>query len=76
VNTIELQRNVNVVVKWLDSGEPFILVGPEGSGKSVVIRRSLELFRQSVKTQVVTLHCNAQTQAQQIIQKLNQVLGK
>ena len=61
VNTIELQRNVGVVIRWLEAAEPFILVGPEGSGKSVVIRKSLETFRQQFKTQIVTLHCNAQT---------------
>jgi len=41
---------------WLDNGHSFILVGPEGCGKSLVIRN---LINQMKSTQVAMIHCNA-----------------
>ncbi len=38
VRTINIQRDINLIKPWLDSGDSFILVGPEGSGKNLMIR--------------------------------------
>lgn len=47
-----------------------ILVGPEGCGKNLVIR---SLIHQMKSTQIAIIHCNAQTSAFHVIQKLNQM---
>ena len=49
--------------------EPFILVGPEGCGKSMIINHT---FRQRRNTAISTIHCNAQTTADDIINKVAQ----
>jgi hypothetical protein len=49
--------------------EPFILVGPEGCGKSMLLRNC---FSQLRSTSVATIHCSSQTTAQHVIQKLQQ----
>ena len=37
VQTIGAQRDANMIRSYLETEEPFILVGPEGCGKSLVI---------------------------------------
>ncbi len=49
--------------------EPFILVGPEGCGKSMLLKNC---FSQLRSTSVATIHCSSQTTAQHVIQKLHQ----
>jgi ribose 1,5-bisphosphokinase PhnN len=58
------------VVQWLEQNETVLIVGPEGAGKHSVFTYALEVLQSNVKTQVVTIYCNAQTNAIQIIQKL------
>ena len=57
---------------WLQSTNkhPFIVVGPEGCGKELLLRHS---FNQLRSVQVAVVHCSAQTSAMHIIQKLSQV---
>jgi dynein heavy chain 2 len=57
---------------WLESSHrhPFIVVGPEGCGKELLLRHSFEGLR---SVQVAVVHCSAQTAAMHIIQKLSQV---
>ena len=50
--------------------EPFILVGPEGCGKSMIINHA---FRQRRNIGIATIHCNAQTTADDIISKISQL---
>ena len=76
VNTISVQRDLEILKPWVQNCEPFIVVGPEGSGKSLLIRTAFNELRKKMKIQVATIHCNAQTMAQQVIQKLNQVCLK
>jgi dynein heavy chain 2, cytosolic len=45
VNTINIQRDINLLKPWLDSGDSFILVGPEGSGKNLIIRNLIKQMK-------------------------------
>lgn len=68
--TASIQRNADLVRGWLSKMEPFILVGPEGAGKSLLLNY---LFTTELKTSSVsTLHCNSQTTAEHIIQRITQ----
>lgn len=53
-----------LVKPLLDNDESFILVGPEGCGKNLVIT---SLIKQMKSTQVAVIHCNAQTAAFHVI---------
>lgn len=37
VPTVNVQRDIAMIKPWLDSGDSFILVGPEGCGKNLII---------------------------------------
>lgn len=69
VPTVSVQRGLKVIEPWVDKMEPFILVGPEGSGKNMLIRQA---FRNLKAVNVTVLHCNAQTTADHIIHKIAQ----
>ncbi len=45
VKTKAAQRDLNYIRDWVKHGEPFILVGPEGCGKNLMIRNALEELR-------------------------------
>jgi len=66
--TQTIQRDIALVKPLLEKDESFILVGPEGCGKNLVIRG---LIKQMKSTQLAIIHCNAQTAAFHVIQKLN-----
>ena len=53
---------------WVERMEPFILVGPEGSGKNMLLKHCFSNAGKS--TAVTTLHCNSQTTALHVIQKI------
>lgn len=57
-----------MVKPLLETDQSLILVGPEGCGKNLVIR---SLIHQMKSTQIAIIHCNAQTSAFHVIQKLN-----
>ncbi|KAF5224389.1 Cytoplasmic dynein 2 heavy chain (DYNC2H1) [Trypanosoma cruzi] len=74
IATIECQRNMEVMRAWtkpLRPGvyRPFILVGPEGCGKTMLLTN---LFAGISGTRVATVNCSAQTEAIHVIQKLKQ----
>ncbi|XP_075248310.1 cytoplasmic dynein 2 heavy chain 1-like [Convolutriloba macropyga] len=56
---------------WLQSGQrqPFILIGPEGCGKSMLLNHC---FSQLRSVQIAAVYCSAQTSPEHILQKLNQ----
>jgi dynein heavy chain 2 len=70
--TTDIQRNAAIILPWLrmDSREPFLLVGPEGCGKELLLNYCFSNFS---STSVATIHCSAQTSSLHIQQKLNQV---
>lgn len=70
---------------WIEASEPFVLVGPEGCGKDMIIRyafstdraqshggrgRSGQAGMKKVKTSLAVLHCNARTTAEHVIAKV------
>lgn len=73
VRTKGIQRDMDQFKGWLEAGDPFILVGPEGCGKSLMLRNA---FKQLRSVQVASIHCNAQTTAVNVLQKLLQVCAQ
>jgi dynein heavy chain 2 len=59
-----------MIQPWLENGDSFIVVGPEGCGKNLMIRNTI---KQMKSRQIAIIHCNAQTSAFHVIQKLNQM---
>eukprot|EP00051_Salpingoeca_urceolata_P021875 m.349048 g.349048 ORF g.349048 m.349048 type:complete len:4259 (-) comp19881_c0_seq4:199-12975(-) len=70
VRTNDVQMITDVIGPWLAHGDPFVVVGPEGSGKANILRDCISQLR---STTVAMLHCNAQTSAEDVLQKLSQV---
>lgn len=70
VQTVMVQRTLATLESWIVNMEPFILVGPEGCGKSMIINHA---FRRKKNIGIATLHCNAQTTSDDVISKIAQV---
>lgn len=70
VRTAAVQRDELLLAPWMNQMEPFILVGPEGCGKNMLLSR---LFNSQRSTQVAVVHCSAQTLAAHVIHKLSSV---
>ena len=69
IPTVTVQRTMATLDGWIANMEPFILVGPEGCGKSMIINHA---FKQRRNVGIATLHCNAQTTADDVISKIAQ----
>ncbi|KAG5491847.1 hypothetical protein JIQ42_01756 [Leishmania sp. Namibia] len=74
VSTVECQRALEVMRAWAKPTRPgvyrpFILVGPEGCGKTMLLNN---LFMNTTGTRVASINCSAQTEAVHVIQKLKQ----
>ena len=69
IETVSVQRTVDIIMPWLKNQEPFIFVGPEGAGKQMILRTC---FNKLHSVNVVTIHCSSQTKAVHIIRQLNQ----
>ena len=67
IRTVSLQRNLDMFQGWFDRKEPFIIVGPQGCGKSMMMNH---IFRKRKGTTVTTLDCSSQTTAMNVIQKI------
>lgn len=70
VRTAAVQRDEMMMLPWMANMEPFILVGPEGCGKNMLLSK---LFSAHRGTQVAVVHCSAQTLASHVIHKLASV---
>jgi dynein heavy chain 2 len=70
--TKDVQRDLDLFQSWLqpDNKQPFIIVGPEGCGKSLLLQYCFEKLRSA---QVAVIHCTAQTSSVQVLQKLSQL---
>jgi dynein heavy chain 2 len=53
-----------------------VIVGKEGCGKSLLLEASIQELERAEKCKLVTLHCNRETKASLIIQKLYQTCQK
>uniref|UniRef100_A0A915PL62 Cytoplasmic dynein 2 heavy chain 1 n=1 Tax=Setaria digitata TaxID=48799 RepID=A0A915PL62_9BILA len=69
--TASAQANRDIICSWLDNRnrQPFMMYGPDGSGKECLLRYCLKLDSNS---QLAILHCSAQTESQQILDLLHQ----
>ena len=72
VQTSDVKGILATLMHWLDPEvqQPFILVGPEGSGKSMMLK---DCFKQLRNTNVAIVHCSAHITPQHVIQKLAQM---
>ncbi|XP_073674385.1 cytoplasmic dynein 2 heavy chain 1-like [Garra rufa] len=70
IHTPDTQRGLDHFTPWLSSNhrQPFLLVGPEGCGKGMLLHCA---FSQLRSTQVAVVHCSAQTSSRHILQKLS-----
>jgi dynein heavy chain 2, cytosolic len=69
VKTGSILRDMEIIKTWLESNEPFIVLGPEGCGKSLLINHTVNSLK-SCGMSIV--NCTSQTSAGNIIQKLLQ----
>lgn len=67
VRTIDIQRNYDLLLPWITQGDPILLCGPEGAGKSLLLRY---LFDTVKNICVSTVYCSAQTNASHIVSSL------
>ncbi|XP_055023019.1 cytoplasmic dynein 2 heavy chain 1 [Boleophthalmus pectinirostris] len=71
IETTDMQRSLHCFSPWLTAKQrqPFMVVGPEGCGKGMLLRYA---FSQLRSTQVAVVHCSAQTSSRHVLQKLGQ----
>ncbi|EAX95758.1 Dynein heavy chain family protein [Trichomonas vaginalis G3] len=69
VSTTEVQRTIHTIKNWIETGQPMMLVGPRGSGKTTVLTH---LFKLLPSTTTIVLNCSAQTDAASLMTKLMQ----
>jgi dynein heavy chain 2 len=74
VPTASVLQNMDLFRTWLADEQPFIVCGPQGAGKNLLIRHAINRFQRETDTNlsVATLHCNAQTSSKDVIGKLRQ----
>ncbi|XP_042221258.1 cytoplasmic dynein 2 heavy chain 1-like isoform X2 [Homarus americanus] len=70
--TADAKCSLDYFMPWLqlETSQPFILVGPEGCGKSLLLHHCFSRLR---STQVTMIHCSAYTAPQHVLQKLSQM---
>uniref|UniRef100_A0A671UTR1 Cytoplasmic dynein 2 heavy chain 1 n=1 Tax=Sparus aurata TaxID=8175 RepID=A0A671UTR1_SPAAU len=71
IETPDMQRGLHCFSPWLTAQhrQPFMVVGPEGCGKGMLLRYAFSRLR---STQVAVVHCSAQTSSRHVLQKLGQ----
>ncbi|XP_054598719.1 cytoplasmic dynein 2 heavy chain 1 isoform X1 [Nothobranchius furzeri] len=71
IETPGMQRGLHGFSPWLtaEHRQPFMVVGPEGCGKGMLLRHAFSHLR---STQVAVVHCSAQTSSRHVLQKLSQ----
>ncbi|XP_026994578.2 cytoplasmic dynein 2 heavy chain 1 isoform X2 [Tachysurus fulvidraco] len=70
IHTPHTQHALHNFTHWLSGHtQPFLLVGPEGCGKGMLLRYVFSRLR---STQVAVIHCSAQTTSRHVLQKLTQ----
>ncbi|XP_026049501.1 cytoplasmic dynein 2 heavy chain 1 isoform X1 [Astatotilapia calliptera] len=71
IETPGMQRGLQGFSPWLTTQhrQPFMVIGPEGCGKGMLLRYAFSRLR---STQVAVVHCSAQTSSRHVLQKLSQ----
>ncbi|KAG7479772.1 hypothetical protein JOB18_034928 [Solea senegalensis] len=71
IETPDMQRGLDCFSPWLTAQhrQPFMVAGPEGCGKGMLLRHAFSRLR---STQVAVVHCSAQTSSRHVLQKLSQ----
>nr|XP_040568861.1 cytoplasmic dynein 2 heavy chain 1-like [Lepeophtheirus salmonis] len=69
IHTPEVQFTISQVKDALLRNEPFLLVGPECSGKSIILQYAFDRMRSTV---VATIHCYANITPKDVVHKLSQ----
>ncbi|XP_034239710.1 cytoplasmic dynein 2 heavy chain 1 [Thrips palmi] len=72
VHTINVKLTLSILSVWLhqENSEPFLLVGPAGCGKSMILN---ECFQNLRGVEVAIVHCSAQITPEHVLQRLKQV---
>ena len=72
VKTGDIKYTLDCLMSYLDpeNRQPFLLLGPEGCGKSLLLDHCFKRLR---STNVAVVHCSAHITPQHVIQKLAQV---
>lgn len=76
LQTAKVQAYLAVLQRWVEQNEHFVVVGPEGSGKSMLIKTAYFEIKKTMKINFATISCSSQTNAQHIINKLYQICLK
>lgn len=71
IMTASAQANRDVICSWLETRnrQPFVVYGPDGSGKESLLRHCLDL---DLNSKMAILHCSPQTRTQQMLEILHQ----
>ena len=74
VQTSCVLQNVDLFFTWLADEQPIIVSGPEGCGKNLLIRQSINRLQDEfdLTFNVAVLHCNARTSSKDVLQNLRQ----
>ena len=49
VNVVSLQRNMQILKQWVQFNDPFVVVGPEGCGKNLLIKTAFKELQATMK---------------------------
>lgn len=74
VPTQSVLTQAGLLAPWLGRGDPVVVVGPEGCGKSLLLTSLCSMLPGQVK--IATLACSSSTGANAVIAKLKQLCGK
>eukprot|EP01062_Namystynia_karyoxenos_P045109 TRINITY_DN3342_c0_g5_i1.p1 TRINITY_DN3342_c0_g5~~TRINITY_DN3342_c0_g5_i1.p1 ORF type:complete len:4328 (+),score=2117.78 TRINITY_DN3342_c0_g5_i1:233-13216(+) len=77
IQTVDVQRSLDILKGWMTPGHerPFLLVGPEGAGKSSLISTIVE--NGGLKgVRLAVINCSAQTEGTNVQQKLLQMCSR
>ncbi|KAJ3390612.1 Cytoplasmic dynein 2 heavy chain 1 [Lobulomyces angularis] len=69
IETLDVQQVLDIIGPWIHEGESFVLVGPEGCGKHMILRHC---FAKERSLAVATIHCSSQTRSLHILRRIQQ----
>ncbi|KAI8842138.1 dynein heavy chain and region D6 of dynein motor-domain-containing protein [Chytridium lagenaria] len=68
IETVDVKRAIDTIMPWLQHGHPFLITGPEGAGKQMILKHC---FQRLKSTSVAVIHCSAQTRSVHLLQRLS-----